>query len=165
MSLTTGPKFNFPKPEKSWWERQKEDYKERLRLAAFIFPEMALETWLTLGLFDLSIVTLVSVWAVGALLPILAFPIYAMADDDSPPAWVATFAHKFSLMDWFGFEFRSFIARILLFAFVITCVAGLVSVGISEELAVVTALGLVALSLPAFLVYAVLSQSEEDEEA
>jgi hypothetical protein len=29
----------------------------------------------------------------------------------------------------------------------------------------VTALGLVALSLPAFLVYAVLSQSEEDEEA
>lgn len=164
MSLTTGPKFNFPEPDKGWWERHKKEARDRLRYAAFLLPEMALYTWLTLGAFNLGIVTLISVWVAGALFPILAFPTHAMVDDDSPPAWTVPFAQKLGIMDWFGFEFRAFTARILLFAFVITCVVGLVSVGISEKLALVAALCILAISLPIFLVYATLSQGEEDEE-
>lgn len=58
MSLRMGPKLNFPEPEKRWWEREKEDVKERFRFAAFHLLEMVLEAWLTLDVLDLNMVML-----------------------------------------------------------------------------------------------------------
>lgn len=94
----------------------------------------------------------------------LNIPLFLDDGTDSSSSLAASLAKRLKVVDWFGFEFKAFTARILLFVFMVTCIAGLVAVGISEELALGGALGILALSLPIYLVYYVLSRDREGEE-
>ena len=124
---------------------------------------MALCAWITFGLLDFGLMIFVGAYAAGLVAMYITFPMLNDTQVDSLPFPLHSLAKRFDVVDWFGFEFRAFIARILLFAFVVTCVAGLIAVGLSEELALVAALSILALSLPTYLIYYTLSKDRKGE--
>ncbi|PSQ67380.1 MAG: hypothetical protein BRD32_00760 [Bacteroidetes bacterium QH_2_64_74] len=162
MGLVGGSDVDYPEPEKSWWERKKQRVKERTVSLAIMIPEVALYAWIVLGVLNLSLFTLLIAYFGGFLVSLYSFS-FLFKKDNPLPSWLKSLALKLDMMDWFIFEFQVFTTRILLVAFIISCVAALTFVGVGEKLAVVTSLALIALSLPTYLVYYVMSQDDEEE--
>jgi hypothetical protein len=148
---------------RAWWERRKAEAKENTRQCVILIVENSIYGSVTLGLLNLGVASWMGVYAAAFFISMHS-PFVHDDEIESLPSPIVVFAKRFDIVDWFGFEFRAFIARILLFAFVITCIAGLVAVGISEELALVASLGILALSLPTYLVYYVLSSNSQNSE-
>jgi hypothetical protein len=150
---------------RAWWKRKKAEAKKNTRHIFLLIIEHFAYGSVIIGLLDLDLG--VASWA-GVYVTTFFISMHSpfVYDDDieSLPSPVVVFAKRFDIVDWFDFEFRAFITRILIFAFVITCVAGLVAVGISEELALAASLSILALSLPTYLVYYVLSSNSQNNE-
>lgn len=161
MGLVGDSNFEYPEPEKSWWNRQKQDFKEGVVQLSIMIPEVALYAsviWiLGLGLFTFFVA-----YFSGFLVSLYSFS-FLFEKDNPLPSWLKSLALKLDMMDWFIFEFQAFTTRILLVAFIVSCVSALVFVGVGEKLAVISSLALIALSLPTYLVYYVMSQDDEEE--
>lgn len=163
MPLVGDSGINSPDPEESWWKREKKRLKERTVSLGIMIPEVTLYAWIVLGVLDLGLSTLLVAYCSGYLVPFLGFPAYRFEKEEPLPRWLESLAQQLDMMDWFVFEFQAFTTRILLVVFVVSCVAALVFVGVGEKLAVVTALALIALSLPTYLVYYVVGQNEGED--
>ena len=162
MGLVGDSDVDYPEPDQSWWDRQKRDFKEGIVHLSIVVPEIALYAWV-IWMLDLGLFTFSVAYGSGYLAPFLGFPVYLFEDDQPLPGWIELLAQKLDMMDWFVFQFQAFTTRILLVAFIVSCVSALAFVGVGEKLAVVTALVLLALSLPTYLVYYVMSQDDGKE--
>lgn len=157
MGLIGGHKSNLPKSDKSWWERQKEQVKERAYTASIVWPEMALYAWLTLVVLDLGLVTLGIVWGAGMLYPFLSLKVWS-EEDTTLPRWVSSILRRVGIEERFGIELQMLISRLSLSVFLIACIAALVTAGVREVVAAIASLSIVALSIPISVIHAEISR-------
>ena len=159
MGLIGGRKSNFPKSDKSWWERQKEQAKDRAYTAAILWPEMALYALLTLVVFDLGLITLGVVWGAGMLYPFLSLKIWS-EEDTTLPQWASSILRRIGIEEGCGIELQMLISRVCLSLFLMACIATLAAVGVKEVIAVVASLSIVVLSIPISAIYAEISRTK-----
>lgn len=163
MGLIGEHKSNHPKPEKSWWERQKEKAKDRAYTDAILWTEMAIYAWLSLVVLDLGLVTLGTVWVAGMLYPFLSLKIWS-EEYTTIPRWASSILQKVGVEEVSEIELQMLISRVSLSLFLMACIATLAAVGVKEAVAVVSSLLIVILSIPISVIYAEISQTKGERE-
>ena len=162
MGLIGGRKSNLPKPDKNWWERQKEQAKDRAYTAAILWPEMALYALLALVVFDLGLTTLGVVWGAGMLYPFLSLKIWS-EKDTALPRWASSILQKVGIEEGAGIKLQMLISRVYLSLFLMVCTATLAAVGVKEVVAVVASLSIVVLSIPISAIYSEIYRTKKEK--